>query len=73
MKNSQKLLQIIKDKGYSVADVAKALKIDKSTFYRKINENKTCEFSIKEADEIKSFLNLSQSEASAIFFTNPVA
>lgn len=73
MKYSEKLLEAIKQKGYSVADVAAALKIDKSTLYRKINGDVRSGLSIKEANSIKEFLQLSTTEADAIFFADTVA
>lgn len=73
MNYSQPLLNAIKNKGYSVADVAEALKISKSTLYRKISGDVNCGLSVKEADEIKKFLELTTSEADAIFFTSTIA
>ena len=73
MKSQNKLLELIKEKGYKISDVANALGIDKSSLYRKINGDVQCGLSIKEANAIKNFLNLSENEANAIFFANNVA
>ena len=71
--NNSKLLEIIKKRGHTVGEVAQALNIDRSTFYRKINGDVRCGLSIREANTIKDFLGLSSSEADSIFFTNTVA
>lgn len=61
------LLKVIKENGFSVSDVAGALKIDKSTFYRKINGDIQSTLSINEANTIKDFVGMTSEQANAIF------
>lgn len=72
MVNLNKLKGKIVENGYSIEAVAKRIGINKSTFYRKMNENGD-NFSIKEANAIVELLKLSNSEAVAIFFAADVA
>lgn len=67
MVNINKLKGKIVEKGTTVESVAKAIGIDTSTFYRKL-QNSGAKFTIKEADNITSFLGLEASEATSIFF-----
>lgn len=71
--NTLKLIQIIKEKGFTVSDVAEGVGINKSTFYRKINSDVNCGFTVKEANKIVDFLNLTKDEANDIFFAPNVA
>ena len=71
--NKEKLLSKIKEKKVTIADVANAIGMDKSTLYRKINNDVACGITIKEANRIVSFLELSKEEASSIFFAPDVA
>ena len=56
----------IKEKGVSIKDVISALKIDESTYYRKLS-NKKKTFSVEEAQILVNLLELSNQEASKIF------
>lgn len=72
MANINKLKGKIIEAGFSVETFSKKVNMNKSTFYRKINND--CEtFSIKEATKIVEVLELSASEAIEIFFNNIVA
>ena len=71
MVNVNKLKGKIIEKGYNVAEVSKAIGMDKGTFYRKLNNEG--DFSIKEADKIIVALDLTLDEARAIFFSQIVA
>lgn len=73
MSTKDKILDVIKKRGYKVSDVATALGIDKSTLYRKLNGDVECGLTINEAKKLKSFLSLSDEEATNIFFINNVA
>jgi hypothetical protein len=53
-------------------DVATAIGIDKSTFYRRLASGGQ-DFSIAEVEGICNFLNLSKRERKNIFFANVVA
>lgn len=72
MVNLNKLRGKIVENGYSIDALAKKIGINKSTFYRKMNENGD-NFSIKEANAIVELLNLNASEATSIFFAAYVA
>lgn len=71
MVNTNKLKGRIIEKGYSVATLAKAIGVDKSTFYRKLGGE--CPFTIQDADRIADVLQLTPDEAVAIFFSQIVA
>ena len=72
MVNVNKLKGKIIERGMNVGTLAKDLKIDKSTLYRKLND-KGETFTIKEANEILEVLELTIEEANAIFFNSKVA
>ena len=55
------------EKGMNVEKVATEIGIDKSSLYRKFNDNGK-NITIEEANNIKTVLNLSDVEAVAIFF-----
>ena len=65
MLNSLKLKAKIVENGETITSVAQKIGIDVSTFHRKM-ANDT--FFTKEADMIKKILNLSEEEATNIFF-----
>lgn len=67
MVNLNRLRGRIVEKGVTNEMVAAAAGIDLSTFYRKMNSNGE-KFTIKEANAIVAFLDLSAEEATAIFF-----
>lgn len=67
MVNIEKLKNKVKEKGMNIEGLAKAMEIDKSTLYRKL-QRKGEDISIKEAGLIVKKLELSKSEAVAIFF-----
>lgn len=71
MVNKEKLKQIIDEKKVTVSDIAKAIGINPSTFYRKMSKN--ANFTLKEAGAIACYLSLTEEEALAIFFANSVA
>lgn len=72
MVNINSLKGTITEKGYSLNSFSEKLSFDKSTFYRKINTAGES-FSIKEADEIATVLNLTYDEVMKIFFAQYVA
>lgn len=72
MVNIDSLKGAIAEKGYSLNTFSEKLSFDKSTFYRKINSAGES-FSIKEADEIATILELKYNEVMRIFFAQYVA
>lgn len=72
MVDIKSLKGVISNKGYSLNSFSKKLSFDKSTFYRKINATGGS-FSIKEADEIATVLDLNYDEVMKIFFAQYVA
>lgn len=56
MFNKRKFKAVLVEKGLTLSDVAKHLKINESTLYRKVNEN--TEFTRKEIQEICDLLKL---------------
>ncbi|KXI11965.1 MULTISPECIES: helix-turn-helix transcriptional regulator [Streptococcus] len=71
MINVQKLKGKIMERGTTQEALAKALGIDRSTFYRKMRQGGN--FTIKEVNLIVSALHLSKDEAMSIFFADLVA
>lgn len=72
MVNSAKLRGKIVENGLTLEKVAKAINLNKSTISRKLSKNGD-DFTIKQADDIVSLLNLTADEATAIFFSQFVA
>jgi hypothetical protein len=72
MINTELLKQTIFLKEKSIDDVATAIGIDKSTFYRRLASGGQ-DFSIAEVEGICNFLNLTKRERKSIFFANVVA
>ncbi|MGB4018175.1 MAG: helix-turn-helix transcriptional regulator [Syntrophomonadaceae bacterium] len=72
MVNINKLKGKIVENGLTIEKLADNIGIDRSTLYRKINNNGET-FTIKEADLILNALNLTAEEAKAIFFSQFVA
>ena len=72
MVNINKLKRKIVENGLTIEKLADNIGIDRSTLYRKINNNGET-FTIKEADLILNALNLTAEEAKAIFFSQFVA
>ena len=68
--NKRLLKAVIITKGFTVEDLWKKLKIDKSTYYRKVNSDK---FTTEEVKKIINFLNLTENETIEIFFKGVVA
>ena len=64
--NVLKLKGKMVEKGFAADSLAKAIGIDKSTFYRKTECLK--KFSVGEAQKIKEVLHLTDKEFMAIFF-----
>ncbi len=71
MTNVLKLKAKITEKGYTVETLARAIGMNKSTLYRKINRMEL--FTIKEAYKIAIVLDLTESELNEIFFGIKVA
>ncbi|TWH46362.1 helix-turn-helix transcriptional regulator [Sporomusa sp. KB1] len=71
MVNTKKLKGKIIEKGFVVEALAKAIGINKSTLYRKLNGQ--CPITIRDADLIVEELQLTTSEACDIFFSQFVA
>jgi hypothetical protein len=72
MVNVNKLKGKIVENGLNVETLSRRVKIDKSTFYRRLAQNGK-EFTIAEADAIVNELNLSSEDAFSIFFSQFVA
>lgn len=64
--NVQKLKSKIVERGINVETLAGKLGIDRSTLYRKLDAYE--KFTIGEAQKIKTELELTSEEATAIFF-----
>ena len=64
--NIPKLRGKMVEKGYNVEALAVEVGIDKSTLYRKLNDGNS--FTVAEAQKIRTALDLTNEEASAIFF-----
>ncbi len=72
MVNVNKLRGQIVEKGFNVETLADAIGMDRSTFYRRLN-NRGETFSIREANLICDRLRLNKEEAMSIFFSHFVA
>lgn len=72
MVNINKLKGKIVENGLTVEDLADKIGLNRSTLYRKINNDGET-FSIKEANLICSALGLTGQEATEIFFSQYVA
>lgn len=72
MVNINKLKGKIVERGLNVEKLAERIGLDKSTLYRKINNDGET-FSIREANLICKELVLTGTEATAIFFSQYVA
>lgn len=72
MVNINKLKGKIVENGLTVEDLADKIGLNKSTLYRKINNDGET-FSIREANLICSVLGLTGQEATEIFFSQYVA
>ncbi|WP_416149389.1 helix-turn-helix domain-containing protein [Salipaludibacillus sp. HK11] len=70
--NVNKLRGKIVENGLSTGELAKRIGVDRSTLYRKMNNNGDS-LTIKEVRLISKELNLSHDEAMAIFFSSFVA
>lgn len=66
------LKEKILEHGTSIEAIAKEIKVDPSTFYRRLQQRGST-FEIGEADGIVKVLNLSCEEAMRIFFNQYVA
>lgn len=64
--NMDLLKEKMRTKNVSIDELAKALNIDVSTFYRKLKSNGE-NFTVGQIHKIVEVLNLSNSDASAIF------
>lgn len=72
MVNINKLKGKIVENGLTIDKLAKEIGLDRSTLYRKINNDGET-FSIREANLICSVLGLTGQEATEIFFSQYVA
>lgn len=72
MVNILKLKGKIVEAGMTILSISKALNVDRSTFYRKMNEGGT-DFTIKEVNIMINKLNLSFTDVQDIFFNKLVA
>lgn len=72
MVNILKLKGKIVEAGLNISTLSKELSIDRSTFYRKLNEDGT-EFTIKEVSVMINKLNLTFNDVENIFFNQYVA
>ncbi len=70
MIDKEKLKSAISKNGLTITVLSQKLKINPSTFFRKINKDA---FLIKEAYQICKILNLSNQDAIDIFFSKNVA
>ncbi len=64
--NIPKLRGKMVEMGFSVESLATEIGIDKSTLYRKLDNGE--KFTVGEAQKIRNALDLTNDEASAIFF-----
>ena len=67
MINILKLKGKIVEAGMTILSISKALNMDRSTFYRKMNEDGT-DFTIREVNIMINKLNLSFNDVQDIFF-----
>lgn len=70
--NVNKLKGKIVENGMSIKEVSESIGLDKSTFYRKLN-NQGETFTVREINLLRNALKLTKEEAMAIFFMNSVA
>lgn len=70
--NIEKLKAVMDGKRISVEQLCAALRMDKSTYYRKI-KNQGRGFTVEEVHGICQALNLTSEEATLIFFNSTVA
>ena len=70
--NADKFKGKVVEKGMSIESLAEMMNLDRSTIYRKINNNGDS-FTVKELRKIVSILNLSMDDVRSIFFENTVA
>lgn len=66
------LRQKIEESGISITHIANVAKMDRSTFYRRLNASGSS-FTVAEATAISKALHLTSSEVASIFFTDTVA
>lgn len=66
--NSQKLINAIKGKGYKLKEFTLVIGMDYSTFWRKVSNDRTNEFTRYEIKAIKNELGLAPEEVDSIFF-----
>ena len=68
--NTQKLQGKIKERGYTLKTLSKALKLSTATLFNKVHGKR--EFLCSEIQNISNLLNLSATEVKDIFFINIV-
>lgn len=67
-----KLKAKVIEKGFTIASLADAMTIDRTTLYRRIADNGNS-FTIGELDKIVETLSLTEDEIKSIFFVSKVA
>ena len=72
MVNTGMLRKAIKEKGHTIESISRAIGMDDSTFYRKVNGGGG-KFTLAEADAITAALGLESGEAQRIFFDSQLA
>ena len=60
-------VKALQERNISKTELASTIGINRATMYRKMAENGD-KFTVKEANEMRRILNLSQEQASSIFF-----
>lgn len=65
----KKLMYHMEKNGITKDDLAKALKVDRATIYRRFAKNGDS-FTVFEVNQIKNALGLSEKEATSIFFNH---
>lgn len=70
--NTEALAKIMEQKRISIQEMCNALNINKSTYYRKLQEHGRG-FTVEEIQKISNTLELSADQKLSIFFTETVA
>lgn len=72
MVNLELLNEAIRRSGKTKAEIARYIKMDESTFYRKMGKNGS-KFTVEQAGRLAEAINLSADEAQDIFFAKTLA
>lgn len=70
--NSEKLKEFLREKKIEPEDMATAMEIDLSTWYRKLQRNGET-FTVKQMNDIIQYTKMSKPEAAEIFFNEKLA